>query len=107
MLSHYTREQRLVFLAQHLPQRPLTGCRPAKHLRAHMSSVFVGAQRVHAPNNQLLGFWVIVIMVQALGKHMIIRYLDPQGWLDPVRLSSLYEVLYPKGRYNLTLYWAP
>ena len=27
-----------------------------------------------------LGFWVIVIIVQVLGKYMIIRYLDPQGY---------------------------
>ena len=33
--------------------------------------------RVHVPNNWVLGFWVIVIIVQALGKYMIIRYLDP------------------------------
>ena len=33
--------------------------------------------RVHVPNNLVLGFWVIVIIVQVLGKYMIIRYLDP------------------------------
>ena len=33
--------------------------------------------RVHVPNNQVLGFWVIVIIVQVLGKYMIIGYLDP------------------------------
>ena len=27
--------------------------------------------------NSVLGFWVIVIVVQVLGKYMIIRYLDP------------------------------
>ena len=26
---------------------------------------------------QVLGFWVIVIIVQVLGEYMIIRYLDP------------------------------
>ena len=33
--------------------------------------------RVQVPHNQVLGFWVIVILVQVLGKYMIIRYLDP------------------------------
>ena len=33
--------------------------------------------RVHVPNNLVLGIWVIVIIVQVLGKYMIIRYLDP------------------------------
>ena len=35
------------------------------------------SQRVHVPNNKVLGFWVIVILVQVLGKYMIIGYLDP------------------------------
>ena len=35
------------------------------------------SQRVHVPNNLVPGFWVIVIIVQALGEYMIIRYLDP------------------------------
>ena len=34
-------------------------------------------QRVQVLNNLVLGFWIIVIIVQVLGKHMIIRYLDP------------------------------
>ena len=34
-------------------------------------------QRVHVPNNWVLGFWVVVIMVQVLGKYMTIGYLDP------------------------------
>ena len=34
-------------------------------------------QRVHVGNNDVFGCWVIGIMVQALGKYMIIRYLDP------------------------------
>ena len=33
--------------------------------------------RVQAPNNQVLGFRVIVMIVQVLGKCMIIRCLDP------------------------------
>ena len=33
--------------------------------------------RVHVPNNWVLGFWVIVIIVQVLGKYMIIKCLDP------------------------------
>ena len=36
-------------------------------------------QRVHVPNNYVLGFWVIGISVLVLGKYLIIRYLD----LDP------------------------
>ena len=39
--------------------------------------VQVLSQRVHVPNNWVLGFSVIVIIVQVLGKSMIIRYLDP------------------------------
>ena len=31
------------------------------------------------PMIRYLGFGVIVIRVQVLGKYMIIRYLDPQG----------------------------
>ena len=34
-------------------------------------------QRVQVPNNWVLGIWVIVITLLALGKYMIIRYLDP------------------------------
>ena len=34
-------------------------------------------QRVRVPNNWLLGIRVIVIIVQVLGKYMIIGYLDP------------------------------
>ena len=32
--------------------------------------------RVQVPNMQVLGIWVIVILVQVLGKYMIIGYLD-------------------------------
>ena len=35
--------------------------------------------RVQVPNYWVLGFWVIVIIVQVLGKYMNIGYLDPQG----------------------------
>ena len=38
--------------------------------------------RVHVPNNKGLGFWVIVIIVQVLGKHMIFGYLDPWGFFE-------------------------
>ena len=34
------------------------------------------AQKVHVPNNEVLGNGVIVIVVQVLGKYMIIKYLD-------------------------------
>ena len=30
----------------------------------------------YIPNNLVLGFWVVVIIVQGLGQYMIIRYLD-------------------------------
>ena len=33
--------------------------------------------RVHVPNNWVLRVLVIVVVVQILGKYMIIRYLDP------------------------------
>ena len=29
------------------------------------------------PNNWVLGMWAIVVIVQVLGKSMILRYLDP------------------------------
>ena len=29
------------------------------------------------PNIWVVGFWVIVIIEQVLGRYMIIRYLDP------------------------------
>ena len=29
------------------------------------------------PSHQALGIWVIVIVVQVLGKYMIVGYLDP------------------------------
>ena len=32
--------------------------------------------RVHVPNNKIFGFWVIVIIVQVLGRYMVIEYLD-------------------------------
>ena len=35
--------------------------------------------RVQVPKNQVLGFGMIVILVSALGKYMIIGYLDPKG----------------------------
>ena len=33
--------------------------------------------RVPVPNNWVLRIWVIAIVVQVLGKYMIIGYLDP------------------------------
>ena len=38
---------------------------------------FFLTQRVHVPNNEVLGIWVIVILVQVLGKYANIRHLDP------------------------------
>ena len=47
----------------------------------HSKWVHVGpyntATRVHVPNNQVFGFWAIEIIVQVLGKYMIITDLDP------------------------------
>ena len=34
-------------------------------------------QRVQVPNIELLGFRVIIIIVQVLGKYMMVGYLDP------------------------------
>ena len=31
---------------------------------------------VQVPNNEGLGFWVLVVKVQVLGKYMMIRHLD-------------------------------
>ena len=42
-----------------------------------MGLLYHYALRVHVPNAYVLGIWVIVIIVQVLGKYMIIRYLDP------------------------------
>ena len=54
------------------------GAGSAELRRGRTSSCIVClAQRVHVPNNLVLGFWVIVILIQVLGKYMIIRYLDP------------------------------
>ena len=33
--------------------------------------------RVRVPNNLVLGLWVIISIVDVLGKYMNIRYLDP------------------------------
>ena len=35
-------------------------------------------QRVNVPNNSVLGLRVILILVQVLGKYMILRDLDPK-----------------------------
>ena len=37
----------------------------------------MNSQRVHVPNNQVFGIWVIVMILQVLGKYMIIGYSDP------------------------------
>ena len=42
-----------------------------------MNELSLSCLRVHVPDNWLLRFWVIGIIVQVLGKYMIIRYLDP------------------------------
>ena len=35
--------------------------------------------RVHVPNNEVLGIWVILITIQFWGKSMTIGHLDPWG----------------------------
>ena len=35
--------------------------------------------RIQVHNNQVIGIWVIVIVVQILRKAMTIGYLDPEG----------------------------
>ena len=47
--------------------------------RAPIAHSFIPCQ----PRNQVLGFWVIVLIVQVLGRYMIIRYLDPKGLVLP------------------------
>ena len=51
------------------------GVREGCHHRCRTTSSTL--QRVQVPNNQVLGFGLVVIVVQALGKYMIIGYLDP------------------------------
>ena len=41
------------------------------------------SQRFQVPNNWVLGFWVVVIIVQVLGKCSIITYLEPSGIQKP------------------------
>ena len=40
------------------------------------------SQRVQVANNSLLECRVLVVIVQVLGKYMIIRYFDPFGGLS-------------------------
>ena len=53
-----------------------------KKLMFHLISLLVShgvllSLRVHVPNNWVLRFCVIVILVQVSGKYVIIWYLDP------------------------------
>ena len=47
------------------------------YLEAHVWSPAPSTQRIHVPNNKVLGIWGIVTRVQVWGKYMIIMYLDP------------------------------
>ena len=49
------------------------------HARGPMVRTFELTLRVHVPNTKVLRIWVIVIVVQVLGKYRIIGYLDPWG----------------------------
>ena len=40
-------------------------------------------QRVHVSNTWVLGTWVVVSIVLALGKYMVTRYLDPRVRIAP------------------------
>ena len=54
---------------------------------------------VHVPNNLILWIWGMVIIVQVLGKYMIIRYLDPEGkhgWL-PITMKGVNFVFFAWG----------
>ena len=48
------------------------------------------SQRVQVPNDYVLGFRIIVVIVQVLGKYMIIWYSDPFGFAisQPTRTST-------------------
>ena len=61
-------------MLDHLLHEPQFGDRAGQGL---LSFAKLFTQRVQVPNNLVLGFWVIVIIVQVLGKYMIIGYLDP------------------------------
>ena len=58
---------------------PVMQAERAQH-ELHGRGLLAPTQRVQVPNNQVLGFGVILTIVQVLGKYMIIRYLDPQGY---------------------------
>ena len=51
-------------------------CLQAQGLKTRGLLVLGLIQRVQVPNNQVLGIWLIVLIVQVLGKCMIITYLD-------------------------------
>ena len=46
------------------------------------------SQRVHVPNDLVLGIWVVLVVIQVLVKYMIIRYLHPED-LFVSKLRSL------------------
>ena len=50
------------------------------------------SQSVHVANNYVLGIWVRVLVVQVLGKYVIIRYLDAYG--SRVATTSTFGALY-------------
>ena len=79
---HWTRHTCCPFLIGSQPSRNKNGPNP---------------QRVHVANNLVLGIWVIVIIVQVLGKYMIIRYLtlrDHELLGYPTFLEAAYARLY-------------
>ena len=59
-----------------LREKHLQALSPKIRLLGRLRSLHV-TQRVQVSNTYVLGSWVIVIIVQVLGKRMIIRYLDP------------------------------
>ena len=55
---------------------------PDQALRDTMKKWKYNTLRVHVPNDWVLGVLVLAIVVQVLGKYMIIEYLNPWGYKE-------------------------
>ena len=55
-------------------------------------------------NNLVLRVLVIVIMVQVLGKYMIIRYLDPWGNIPGHQTFHLFHFMMSKNQYWMEVF---
>ena len=71
-------KNRKLNLAAPKPLKPFPGTQAPYQLLSKLLQVGYITQRVRVPNNLVLGFWVIVIIIQVLGKYMVISYLDPE-----------------------------